>query len=126
MAPLGLLFVKTAASFGILCLGIADRSRGAESSAQDLAGDDDAGLGGNLLLLGGPGGAGLRRDDSESMAVSSRGVVCVSTPDTLLLQVYVAYRIKEAREKQLRDEGRITQDNSCIGSSEGERISKSF
>lgn len=125
MAPLGLLFVKTAASFGILCLGIADRSGGSESSAQEPAGDD-AGLGGSLLLLGGPGGAGLRRDDRESMAAGGYGVVCVSNPDTLLLQVHVAYRTRQVREKQLRDEGRITQDNFCIGRSEGDRTSKSF
>lgn len=93
MAPFGLLFVKTTASFGILCLGIADRSGSAESSAQESAGDDNSGLVGNLLLLGGPGGAGLRRDDRESMAVSGCGVVCVSKSGTLLLQVYVAYGV---------------------------------
>ena len=43
-----------------------------ESSARDVAGEDEAGLGGNRLI-GGPGGAGLRRDDRESMAVKVCG-----------------------------------------------------
>ena len=43
-----------------------------ESSARDVAGEDEAGLGGNRLI-GGPGGAGLRRDDRESMAVKACG-----------------------------------------------------
>lgn len=52
------------------------RSGNLKSSVpQESAGDDNAGLGGNLLSRGVPGGAGLRRDDSESMAVSSCGVV---------------------------------------------------
>jgi len=67
--------VNTAASFGILCLGIAERSGNAESSGLESTGDGRAGLGGNLFLTVGPGGAGLRRDDSESMAVSGCGVV---------------------------------------------------
>ncbi len=70
--------MKTAASLGILCLGIADRSGNADSSAQESVGDDSSGLRGNPFLFDGPGGAGLRRDDRESIAVSGCGVVCVS------------------------------------------------
>lgn len=40
-----------------------------ESSARDVVGEDEAGLGGNRLIGSGPGGAGFRRDDRESMAV---------------------------------------------------------
>lgn len=42
-------------------------------------GDEDSGLGGNLLPIDDPGGTGLRRDDRESMAVSEWlwGGVCM-------------------------------------------------
>jgi hypothetical protein len=107
IAPFGLLLVNTAASFGILCLGIVDRSGSVEFSAQESVGEDDAGLGGKLLPRGGPGGAGLSRDDRESMAVSSCGVACVSRKLVTLLQqvqVQVAYGITKVRERRLRNE----------------------
>lgn len=44
-----------------------------DSSGREVVGDDDeAGLGGNRLI-GGPGGAGLRREATDSMAVSGSG-----------------------------------------------------
>lgn len=46
------------------------RSRNDESSAKDVVGEDEAGLGGNRLV---PGGAGLRRDFTDSMAVKACG-----------------------------------------------------
>ena len=90
MAPFVLPLVKTAASLGILCLGIVDRRREKGSSTQDSVGDEYIGLRENPSSFEGPWGIGLRRDDRESIAVSSCGVVCVSKPGTLLLHVYAA------------------------------------
>ena len=73
MTPLGLLVGRSAVLFGIFCFAMMGSSRRPDSSGREVVGDDDeAGLGGNRLI-GGPGGAGLRRDASDSIAVSSSG-----------------------------------------------------
>lgn len=73
MIPLGLLVGRVAALFGIFCLTMMGSSRRPDSSGREVVGDDDeAGLGGNRLI-GGPGGAGLRREASDSMAVRGGG-----------------------------------------------------
>jgi hypothetical protein len=79
MFPFVLLLVKMAASFGILCLEVIDRSGSKDLSRRESVRDEVPELGGSLLLLDGPGGAGLRRDDRESMAVSGCGVLCLET-----------------------------------------------
>lgn len=65
--------LNTAASLGIFGFGMLGRSRNDESSAKDVDGEDEAGLGGNWLTGGCPGGAGLRRDLTDSMAVKAGG-----------------------------------------------------
>ncbi len=71
--PLGLLVGRRAWLFGMLCFAIVGSSRIPDSSRKEVVGDDDeAGLGGNRVI-GSPGGAGLRRDASDSMAVSGSG-----------------------------------------------------
>lgn len=55
------------------------RSKNADSSAKEVVGDDEAGLGGNRWIDVGPEGAGLRREATESMAVSGLWGGCLET-----------------------------------------------
>jgi len=73
--PLALDLVSPADSFDILFFGVEFLSE-RSSSAKDMAGDVDTGLAGKQEA-GGPGGAGLRREARESMAVRFRWGRCL-------------------------------------------------
>lgn len=68
MAPLGLDREIETDSRSILDLAIRVWFRGGLSSVYEPAGGETAGLGRNRETSGGPGGAGLRREDRDSMA----------------------------------------------------------
>ncbi len=101
------------------------RSRNDESSAKDVVGEDKAGLGGKRLIGCSPGGSGLRRDFTVSMAVKACGGMsrnwteyCCTRGKARIVVVYGGSNEIFLLGRELRQ--RLQESNAARGSLRGE------